>query len=787
MSDKEIIKFKGRFNRQMFPKDFKKYDDGDFAILSFSVDEKDYIEGNVKDNVHPKFNTIIIKGNCPYISDKNKTYSLICEVVDDNKWGKQCQLLMVNENLDFNNIESQKIFLKSAELTETQIRNLYIEFDNPMEIITNGNINELCKVKGIGESTAKKMINKVHENEKYAEAYVTLSGYGLTPHMIRKLSNEYGSPIILINKIKDNPYMLTQVDGIGFKKADDMALASGLNRFSQNRLRAYINHILDEGAMSGYSWISSSVLVVKIEEELDDFPIAEVVQAVIFLKEKRVLWDGEQGKVALQKYYELEQKICNELIRIRDGENIFSFDGWEDRVKQAEILQGWKYTDEQITSIEMVLKEQLAIITGKAGSGKTSTALGAIKGLGDVSFGQCCLSGKGASKLQEATGYEAFTIHRLLGYSPSFDEDGEGSLFLHNEKNHLELDVVLLDEFAMCGGYLFLDILKAVATGSKFIMLGDPSQLPAIGCLNIGSDLTYSSQIPTTILTKIHRQAQKSAIITDSLRISEGEQIIDKSFVGKEIRGELQDLELDIYTDNSLSVSKTLEHFKEKLSWCKDINEVQVIVPMNMRGECSVYNLNNLIQPIYNPSSENKKEIILPIAKEKAYILRVGDKIINMKNNYNMCVVEKGGFFGDWCKIPNGEKYLEVPIFNGFTGEILDIENDNIIIYFPLVEKTVIVTSEHWRKDKAIHLAYALGVYKCQGSSYKYPICVIDYSHYVMLSRELLYTAITRASKYCTLIAENKALRYAIKTTSVENKQTFLKEMLDENNINIII
>jgi len=485
----------------------------------------------------------------------------------------------------------------------------------------------------------------------------------------------------------------------------------------------------------------------------------------------------------LQRYYELEKKICDELIRIRDVENTFDFDGWEKRVKQAEILQGWKYTLEQIESIKMVLKEQLAIITGKAGSGKTSTALGAIKALGEVSFGQCCLSGKGASRLQEATGYEAFTIHRLLGYSPSFNEDGEGSMFLHNGNNPLELDVVLLDEFAMCGGFLFLDILKAIRTGGKFIMLGDPSQLSAIGCLNIGSDLTCSPQVPTTILTEIHRQAKLSAIITDSIRISEGEQIIDKNFVGKEIRGVLKDLELDIYTDNSLTVSKVLEHFKEKLSWCNDINEVQVIVPMNMRGECSVYNLNNLIQPIYNPASLSKKEVILPIAKEKAYTLRVGDKIINMKNNYRMSIAEKGGFFGEWCRVPNesGEGCLEVPIFNGFTGEILDIVDDELIIYYPLIEKTVIVDSEHWRKDRAIHLAYALGVYKCQGSSYKYPICAIDYSHYVMLSRELLYTAITRASEYCTLIAENKALRYAIKTTSVENKQTFLKDMLDEN------
>ncbi len=784
MDKKEMIKFKGKFNRQFFPKNNKKYNDGEFAILTFTVEEE--LEGSI--NVHPKFKTISVKGVFPYyISDLSETHVIMCEVVEDAKWGKQNQLLMIYRDVDFSSIEAQKTFLQLAGVTEKQIRDLYLEFDNPIDIIANGNVEELCKVKGIGESTAKKMIEKYVNNVDYSEAYITLSGYGMTPHMIRKLSDLYGSPTALINKINKNPYILTEVEGIGFEKADKMALASGMNRFSPLRLRAFIKHILNEGAMNGYSWISSNVLVSKIEEELDEFPLEDIVEAVIYLKEKRVLWDGEQGKVALQRYYDLERKIRDELVRIRDGANKFSFEGWEERVKQAEKLQGWEYEAEQKQGIEMVLNEQVAVITGGAGTGKTATALGAIKALGDISFGQCCLSGKGASRMTEATGYEAYTIHRLLGYSPSFDEEGEGSLFLHNKKNPLDLDVILLDEFAMIGGHLFLDLLKAISSRSKLILLGDEGQLSSIGALNIGSDLTHSPQISTTTLTKIHRQAQKSAVITESIKIRQSEQIIDKNFIGKEVRGELRDLELDIYNDKSLTVPKVIEHFKEKLKNSgNDIMEVQVIVPMTMRGESSVYNLNNLIQPLYNPPSDNKKEVFLPLAKDKGYTLRTGDKVINTKNNYKMTVVEQDDFLGEgWCKIPiNEEEFLHIPIFNGFVGEVIDICNDELIIYFPLVEKTVSVNTEHWKKEKGIHLAYALTVHKTQGSSYKYPICAIDYSHYMMLSRELVYTAITRSSEHCTLIAENKALRYATKTTSVENKQTFLKELLEEEDIN---
>lgn len=777
--NKQIIKFKGRFNKQFFPKNNKRYDDGEFAILTFTVEEE--LEGNIE--VHPHFKTVSIKGAFPYyINDSQDLHVLTCEVEEDVKWGKQNKLIMIYKEVNFSSIEAQKTFLQLAGVTEQQIKNLYIAFDNPIDIIADNDIKQLCEVKGIGETLAKNMVKKYEENVDYSEAYVALAGYGMTSNMIRKLSDVYGSPNALVKKIEDNPYILTEVDGIGFDRADKIALASGINEFSPLRLRAFIQHILNKGGLEGYSWISSGVLVNKIHEELDEFPLEDIVEAVEVLKEKRVLWDGEIGKVALKKYYDLEKKIRDELVRIRDTKTNSSFKNWEQRVKQAEKLQGWEYNEQQIKAIEMIVDEQLCVITGKGGTGKTSTALGGIKALDNDNFAQVAFSGKASARMKEATGYPASTIHRLLCYSPHVDEEGESQTFMYNKSNHLPIYTILVDEFGMIGGRLFLSLLEAIPSGAKLCLLGDPAQLPAIGGLDIGHDLTGSPYIATTILTEIHRQSRKSAIITESLKVSNGEMLVDSNFEGKEVRGELRDLELDITHDKTTIVPKILEHFKENLKKCGDINEVQVIVSMNMRGDTSVYSLNNLIQPIYNPPSESKKEVFLSIAKDKGYSLRVGDKVINTTNNYHMRTGEK--IDNKWSMIPiDNESFEEIPVFNGYVGEIIDIVEDDLIIYFPLADnKTVIVDTDHWRKEKGIQLAYAITIFKAQGSAFKYCICVVDYSQYNMLlkcGRELLYTMLTRASEHCTLVAENKALSFAIKHTA-DNKQTFMRDLLEE-------
>lgn len=425
-------------------------------------------------------------------------------------------------------------------------------------------------------------------------------------------------------------------------------------------------------------------------------------------------------------------------------------------INKYKTVDGYKYCFTVPSHMLVLRRNNKIFITGNCG--KSATVAGVLAVLNNkYSFAQTALSGRAASKLQEVTGQEGSTIHRLLGIDQSTGK------FLHNKEYPLDSDIIILDEISLVGGSIFYSLLKAIPTGSKLIMLGDDGQLESIGSLNIAKDLINSKYISHITLTKTHRQAEKSAIITESKKVRQGQQIIDKAFNGIEVRGEKQDLELNIYDDKSLTKERVIDYFKKGLVVTNNnIKEVQIIVPMKERGDACVYNLNKLAQKIYNPSNDNKNEIVIG-TKESQYILREGDKVLNTKNNY---------------KTVNEDGY-EAPIFNGQIGIITDINiADGIIsVKFPYVNKRdILLPREAW---SSLILGYACTCHKLQGDSSKYVIIGLDYSSYKLLSKQWVYTAITRAEQYCVLCAENNALRYAINQDKVGQKNTFLKEFLD--------
>lgn len=800
----ESIKFIGRVYRRMpqfFPKNNMKFENSEYAVLNFTVVEA--LDGDVEDAV-TQHGTISIGGFCfppDYTFDKD--YTILANLKEINSYGKQWSALMCNEIINISDVWQQKIFFQTF-LTDNQIKNMFEAYDNPLELIENGEYKKLEKVKGMGEITVKSIIQRYEANKDYAEAYIELAKYGMTPFTIKKLVDIHGSASVLINKIKADPYILaSEVKGMGFTTVDDMALRSGIPRMSQRRLRAFVKYILEQAAMVGYSWISSQVLIDRIEEDLDIFPMSAIGETIAFLKEQGIVWDGVKGVVALQSYYDLEMNIKKELDRILDGENSLNYEGWEDRVKEAEILQGWKYTEEQMDSIQDIMNRQIDILTAKAGAGKTATVLGALKAIGDktITFAQCALSGRASARMEESTGYPASTIHRLLGFNPSGFTKENPSAFMYNSSNQLNLDIVILDEFPMVGGRLFLNLLEAIPTGAKLVLIGDDGQLPAIGALNVGNDLINCKRINTSYLTIIHRQAAKSAIKLESYKVAESIQIVEDKWYGKELRGELKDLELDIYRESYETMEKVMFHFKEKLEMSgNDVMEVQIISPITIKSTSSVYDLNNAAQKIYNPEEEDKVEVYNPINDKKGYTLRIGDKVINMSNNYKMVEAEQDDFFKPrvglgqsinnekWTKKQSegfmgmGSEDVVVAIFNGYMGVIKAIQGNDLIIYFPMIGKTCIVPQSHWKggEKKGIHLAYAITCHKIQGSQCKYGIVALDSTHYSMFSREYLYTAMTRASIHCVIVAENHALSQAISITAVKDKQTFLIEMLDD-------
>lgn len=705
----------------------------------------------------PKVNnngTVIFKGVMPQLQEKN-IYKVTAEFVEDPKWGNQYNILSIFTALDFGtgDPEGQKKFLSSI-YTPLQVTNMYEALDNPFKALKDKDVSSLVKIKGCGMDTADRWIRKFERHIGEAKIYTELEEYNLTTNMIKKLMDRYKSPELVIEKVKNNPYVLcNEVKGIGWKTADKIALEGGIGEFSTKRIAAYMVHYLDESGENGCSWITPDELMGAILEGIgEEVPDANVTEAIHELGDE-LWWNEDKSKIGLRRYFNIEQKIAEELIRIRDAESGIVYKDWEDTIKHLEHKQGWEYTDEQKSGVKTVLDNNITVVQGLAGTGKSTLVSAMIEVLRSYSYVQCALSGRASSRMSEITGQEGYTIHRLLGY-PLGDKQG----FEYHDENPLPYNIYILDEISMVDAYLFYYLLRAIPNGAKLVCLGDPGQLESIGCGNIAHDMINSAEIPTVTLTKIHRQAAKSAIITESIKIRNGQQIISKDWVGEDIRGELQDLHIDCFSDKTNTYYKIVQSFVSLMA-NKDFNimETQIIVPVKNNGSACTYELNNSIQEMYNPEDRSKKEHS-GFSNGKPYILREGDKVMNVVNNYK----------------------TSPPIYNGNIGIIRyidydeDMDEEIMLIDFKGIGE-VKVPKESWNN---IELGYAITVHKSQGDQANHIIFGLDFTSYSLLSREMIYTGITRAKKKCDLIAQTGALRMAISKEGVSKKQTHLQQCL---------
>ena len=472
-------------------------------------------------------------------------------------------------------------------------------------------------------------------------------------------------------------------------------------------------------------------------------------------------------RVWLTKYYELEKAVSRELKRLMNAKNKFKFSDWENKVSAMEEKQGWKFTDEQKAGIKLGLDSNVCVITGGGGSGKSSTLSGMLSALGcyegKYSFAQSSLSGKAAARMTEVTNEEGMTTHRLLGFKP-----GEG--FSYNRKKQLTEDIIIIDEISLYGGELFLALLEAIRTGSKLIMLGDDGQLESIGSLNLAHDMIESPNIPLVKLTKIHRQAAKSGVITSSLRIrDEHKQLFKRDFEGIKTIGELEDMHFNITSDSESTKERVVNTFKEKFISPlvhRDIMRIQVLCTMTERGDASVLSINRAIQEFYNPESNDKKYIIMNKGKNNEFTIREGDKIMCVQNSYRMHTST------------NPEEDILTDVYNGWIGIAKDIDPfaREVYVYFPIIDKTVIFDSGD---INTLHLAYDCTTHKYQGSSAPCIIAAIDASTPPqMRTREMIYTMLTRAEKDCTLVGQNYIVCECIATSGIERKNTFLQQFL---------
>lgn len=588
--------------------------------------------------------------------------------------------------------------------------------------IMDNNIERLLEVDGIGRKKLEQIKKSWEEQKAVKDVMLYLQSFDISPSYAMKIINTYGNSAIKV--VKENPYRLTyDVIGIGFHKADKIAMSVGFAKDHPFRIKAGIIYLLNDAANDGHVFLPLSELSQKCAE-LMSYDISDSYDLMRDLESEGTLINSENN-IYLAYYYHAERFIE---YKISDMLKTSC------KLSQAQLntiqLKTDYYSEEQLEAIQNSLLNKILILTGGPGTGKTT----ALKGIIDANkqLGKKIMlaapTGRAAKRMSEVIGMEAKTIHRLLEFTP------QDSYFAKNEDDPLNADLVVVDEMSMIDTLLMYHLLRAVESETTLVLVGDVDQLPSVGCGNILHDLIQSELIPTSMLTKIFRQAERSKIIVNAHKINKGlfpdisiEENTDFFFIQESETQKIPELILEL-------CSKRLP---EKYGY-DPLRDIQVLSPM-YRGETGVDNLNSLQQSILNQSKNHLSK------GNKFFIL--GDKIIQLRNNYDKDIYN--GDIGLITKIDNSDEKLEVD----FNGKIVGYEYSEL---------------------DDIALAYAITVHKSQGSEYPCVIMPITTSHYIMLQRNLLYTAVTRASQMLVLVGSKQALTMAIKNKKAKSRFTSL-------------
>lgn len=680
----------------------------------------------------------------------------------NKKYGKGYEFVMVAAKRP-STIQEQQDYLKLM-VTDKQYKEILTVYPNDLILdLMEKDEFDYTDMHGIGDKTYQRIKKYIFDNMEIQEALVKLKDLDVSFKSIQKLIDRFGSSSTLIQIVEENIYELCKISGFGFKKIDLYALNRGDDPTSSKRITAAIQYLLEQDADRGHSWISIKSAVKELEEllEIETRYIKDAIQEIDD-KNKRVFKDKE--RLALYKNYMYEKCFLEKLVKISNQPSFTKVENIDEKIAELEKENGFEYTSEQKEAIKMAVDNNVLIINGFAGTGKTSVLKAVVNTLSDYSYMSVSLSGKAVMVLRE-NGLRAQTIHKTLMETINYEL---------GEALPLRYDIIIIDEASMVNNELFYLIVEALKNGSKLIIVGDNGQLPAIGTgANFDNMIRFGNKIPRQELTMVHRQAQKSGILSVANQIREGELINSSDSEESQTYGELRDMTL-IPTGKDTDIKQMVLDIAER-NLDKDLFEFQVITGRVDSGELSVKNLNIEMQKVFN-------DIQKPHVSRGGYNYRVGDKVIQNGNNYEAKVVAMDYLFSE---LEEGESENVTSVFNGTLGRIVDIKFDSdntkkdhkVHIQFENEDEIVEYTVDELTQ---IGLAYALTTHKVQGSSADYLVFVFDGASFMLLCREFIYTGITRAKKACIMIAENRMLHMGIKKSQGNNRRTFLRELLEK-------
>lgn len=615
----------------------------------------------------------------------------------------------------------------------------------------------LAEVKGISEHKAMEIADQVNAKKDLRQAMIFLQQYGIHVNLAVKIYNTYGQEIYRI--LKENPYQLADdMEGVGFRTADEIATKVGIRTDSDFRIRSGIQYALLQAAGEGHTYLPMDELTRRTSLLLDIDPEhIEKHYMNLAMDRKIVMRQNEDvTQIYSASFFYMEANTATMLKQLNIKYDVSDAE-IEQRIHAIEKKSDIQLDEHQIQAVREAIRNGVLVITGGPGTGKTTTINTIIRyfEMEGMDIFLAAPTGRAAKRMSETTGFEARTIHRMLELNGGMDGNAG---FERNEQNPLETDVIIIDEMSMVDISIMYSLLKAVVAGTRLILVGDVNQLPSVGPGSVLKDIIDSHQFNTVMLTKIFRQASTSDIIVNAHKINRGEEIT------------LDNKSMDFFFlkryDADKIINVTLQLIKQKLPKFVDAAEydIQVLTPMR-KGLLGVERLNGILQQYMNPPDKRKTE-----KEYNGTIFREGDKVMQTKNNYQLeweirskygLSIEKGtGIFnGDMGIIQQINEFAE-------TMTIAFDENRMVEYSFKLLDE--------------LELAYAITIHKSQGSEYPAVVIPLLTGPRMLMNRNLLYTAVTRAKKCVTLVGNDETFNMMIQNTTELKRYSGLKDRLIE-------